>query len=153
MQPAAMSIVCGNPTVCAAAASPSIAAPKHGVSTRRTSLAHVRANTRFPTLKVQAQPAEQELTFNYEGQKTTVFPAEACDELGEEYCGMEGVGKEVKPKAQAISEEKPSSEAGVDREYEEYKGDKTVFPGEACDELGGEFCDPEYQKDVFPEKK
>jgi len=26
-----------------------------------------------------------------------------------------------------------------------------VFPGEACDDLGGEFCEPEYQKDVFVE--
>lgn len=23
-----------------------------------------------------------------------------------------------------------------------------VFPGEACDDLGGEFCEPEYQRGV-----
>lgn len=24
-----------------------------------------------------------------------------------------------------------------------------VFPAEACDDLGGEFCKPDYQKDVY----
>lgn len=24
-----------------------------------------------------------------------------------------------------------------------------VFPAEACDDLGGEFCEPDYQKDVY----
>jgi hypothetical protein len=27
-----------------------------------------------------------------------------------------------------------------------------VFPGEACEELGGDFCEPEFQEGVFPEK-
>ena len=37
----------------------------------------------------------------------------------------------------------------VDREYLQYDSPKTVFPAEACDDLGGEFCDPEYQKGVY----
>lgn len=28
---------------------------------------------------------------------------------------------------------------------------RRVFPGEACDDLGGEFCDPEYQQGVYQE--
>ena len=36
----------------------------------------------------------------------------------------------------------------VDREYEEYNSPKTVFREEACDDLGGEFCEPDFQKDA-----
>lgn len=25
----------------------------------------------------------------------------------------------------------------------------SVFPGEACDDLGGEFCEPKYQEGVY----
>ncbi|KAL3701192.1 hypothetical protein R1sor_019214 [Riccia sorocarpa] len=151
-----MNWMCGL-QVCGVRSVPSVGVPqKNGLQVQRIRAVPLGMNTRFSSLTVRGQPAEQELVFNYEGEKTTVFPAEACEELGEEYCGAEGVGPEVKPKAEAPKEETaPSGESqeGVDREYEEYKGDKTVFPGEACDELGGPFCEPEYQKGVFPEKK
>ncbi|KAL3701194.1 hypothetical protein R1sor_019216 [Riccia sorocarpa] len=115
-------------------------------------------NTRFSSLSVRDNPRNKSWFSTMKGKKPrkAVFLAEACEELGKEYCGAEGVGPEVKPKAEAPKEEAaPSGESqeGVDREYEEYKGDKTVFPGEACDELGGPFCEQEYQKGVFPEKK
>ena len=37
----------------------------------------------------------------------------------------------------------------VEREYLEYDDPKTVFRGEACDDLGGTFCETEYQKGVY----
>eukprot|EP00850_Spirogloea_muscicola_P016509 SM000134S26952 [mRNA] locus=s134:256489:257690:- [translate_table: standard] len=106
-------------------------------------------------LKVHATNDKQgDVLYQSYNTKKTVFPGEACDELGEEYCGAEGVGEEVR-QPEAERKQRPSAAstaAGEDRDYEEYKGEKTVFPGEACDELGGEFCDPPYQEGVFPEK-
>ncbi|CAM6086893.1 unnamed protein product [Calypogeia fissa] len=93
------------------------------------------------------KPSEQYV--DYEGG-SSVFPAEACEETGEG-CDAEGVFKEVAPKA-STSQAAVRQKAGPDREYEEYAGEKTVFPGEACEELGGEFCEPEFQKGVFPDK-
>eukprot|EP00897_Mesotaenium_endlicherianum_P008026 jgi/Mesen1/7251/ME000373S06326 len=79
-----------------------------------------------------------------------VFPGEACDELGEEYCGVEGVFDDVKlPPRQ---EQAQPAREGQDRDTITYDGPKTVFPGEACDDLGGEFCEPEYQEGVGKEQ-
>jgi hypothetical protein len=53
----------------------------------------------------------------------SVFPAEACEDTGTN-CDAEGVFEEVSPSTPAATttaEQKP----GPDREYEEYKGDKT----------------------------
>ncbi|KAL2650465.1 hypothetical protein R1flu_018593 [Riccia fluitans] len=134
---AVMSTYCCNPTVGGVRSVPSVGIPqRNGIQVQRISTAPLRLNTRLSSVSVRAQPTEQELIFNYEEEKTTVFPAEACEELGGEYCGAEGVGPEVKPKAQAPKDEQPQAPSvdGVDRDYEEYKGDKTVFPGEACDD-------------------
>jgi hypothetical protein len=104
-------------------------------------------------LRLQAQPSNQQYV-DYAGNQS-VFPAEACEELGGDSCAAEGVGPEVKPKP--TTPPKPASAAQKkqqpEREYVDYEsGNKTVFPGEACDDLGGEFCEGDYQKDVFPEK-
>ncbi|XP_020088060.1 light-regulated protein [Ananas comosus] len=82
---------------------------------------------------------------------TSVFPAEACETLGGEACSAE-MFPEVKPATTtaSIDSDRVGSEQ-VDREYFEYNEPKTVFPGEACDDLGGEFCEPEYQKGVHKE--
>uniref|UniRef100_A0A0C9RXF7 TSA: Wollemia nobilis Ref_Wollemi_Transcript_5979_650 transcribed RNA sequence n=1 Tax=Wollemia nobilis TaxID=56998 RepID=A0A0C9RXF7_9CONI len=91
---------------------------------------------------------------DYKSSQKSVFPAEACDTVGGEAC--EGpIGTEVKAEAKAKASATSSSTAeGVDREYVEYDSSpKTVFPGEACDDLGGEFCEPEYQAGVFEEKQ
>ncbi len=104
-------------------------------------------------LRLQAQPSNQQYV-DYAGNQS-VFPAEACEELGGDSCAAEGVGPEVKPKPTtppklaSAAQKKQQPE----REYVDYEsGNKTVFPGEACDDLGGEFCEGDYQKDVFPEK-
>ncbi|RDJ58490.1 hypothetical protein AB723_19575, partial [Acinetobacter baumannii] len=74
---------------------------------------------------------------DYESSPKSVFPAEACDTVGGESC--EGkIGAEVKLKTESSSQEKSPQAEGTDREYVEYNSSpKTVFPGEACDELGG----------------
>lgn len=104
-------------------------------------------------MRLQAQPPNQQYV-DYAGNQS-VFPAEACEELGGDSCAAEGVGPEVKlkpttpPELASAAQKKQQPE----REYVDYEsGKKTVFPGEACDDLGGEFCEGDYQKDVFPEK-
>ncbi|XP_072972704.1 light-regulated protein, chloroplastic [Typha angustifolia] len=81
---------------------------------------------------------------------TSVFPAEACETIGGEACSAE-MFPEVKPVAEASSSRARVASEQVDREYVEYNESKTVFPGEACDDLGGEFCEPEYQEGVCKE--
>ncbi|KAF8408505.1 hypothetical protein HHK36_007661 [Tetracentron sinense] len=76
----------------------------------------------------------------------SVFPAEACETIGGEACDAE-IYPEAKLKPEARSAIKAAE--SVDREYFEYDEPKTVFPGEACDDLGGEFCEPDYQKGVY----
>ncbi|GLJ45071.1 hypothetical protein SUGI_0948760 [Cryptomeria japonica] len=90
---------------------------------------------------------------DYNSSPKSVFPAEACDTVGGESC--EGkIGTEVQLKSESSSTQTSPQAEGIDREYVEYNSiPKTVFPGEACDDLGGEFCEPEYQSGVFKEKE
>ncbi|CAN6485572.1 unnamed protein product [Victoria cruziana] len=89
----------------------------------------------------------ESVTVDY-SSATSVFPAEACEVVGGEACDA-AMYPEVKP-----TTEMPSSRGcqnaieEVDREYMEYNEPKTVFPDEACDDLGGEFCETEDQKSV-----
>ncbi|KAK2970589.1 hypothetical protein RJ640_011778 [Escallonia rubra] len=78
---------------------------------------------------------------------TSVFPAEACETVGGEACDAE-MYPEVKLKPETSNKAKTALES-EDRDYLEYNNPRTVFPGEACDDLGGEFCEPEYQKGVY----
>ncbi len=73
--------------------------------------------------------------------------------VGGEACDAD-IYPEVKLKPEAAAGNRPagSNTEAVDREYLDYNSPKTVFPGEACDDLGGEFCEPEYQEGVFQEK-
>ncbi|KAI9120491.1 hypothetical protein K1719_007524 [Acacia pycnantha] len=84
-------------------------------------------------------------TVDYSSQ-TSVFPAEACETIGGEAC-MADAYPEVKLEPQSRNDT-PRTE-NVEREYLEYADAKTVFQGEACDDLGGIFCDREYQKGVY----
>lgn len=103
-------------------------------------------------MRVQSQPTNQEYV-NYAG-KNSVFPAEACDEVGGDACNVDGVGPEVKPKAAEAAPPAPKAATdGTNRVYVNYAGKKSVLAGEACDDLGGEFCEPEYQEGVGPELK
>ncbi|KAG6781352.1 hypothetical protein POTOM_014249 [Populus tomentosa] len=75
---------------------------------------------------------------------SSVFPAEACETIGGEACDVE-MYPEVKLKPDARNTPRSTSEQ-IDREYLEYNSPKTMFQEEACDDLGGEFCDPGYQR-------
>ncbi|XP_062105329.1 light-regulated protein 1, chloroplastic [Humulus lupulus] len=77
----------------------------------------------------------------------SVFPAEACDTIGGEAC-WEGMFPEAKLQQKQSGSPAPASES-FDREYLEYSEPKTVFRREACDDLGGEFCEHDYQKSVY----
>ncbi|CAA7400504.1 unnamed protein product [Spirodela intermedia] len=105
-----------------------------------------RRSTHLPSLAVAAAP--ENLIVDY-SSSTSVFPAEACETIGGDACAVE-MFPEVKPPQQAAAAARAGAEE-VDREYLDYSERKTVFPGEACDDLGGEFCDPEYQQGVFNE--
>ncbi|KAK9108603.1 hypothetical protein Syun_024614 [Stephania yunnanensis] len=97
----------------------------------------IRANTR---IKASAAPLETS-TIDYSSEHS-VFPAEACETIGGEAC-WHGILPEAKLEPQD-KETVTAAQELVDREYLEYNDPKTVFRGEACDDLGGEFCQPEY---------
>ncbi|XP_068656424.1 light-regulated protein, chloroplastic [Aristolochia californica] len=108
-----------------------------------------RSQTRPKAVFPQVRAVTQEPSTVDYSSLTSVFPAEACETIGGEACTAT-MYPEVKLKTEptrvtAVSEE-------VDREYLEYNEPKTVFPGEACDDLGGEFCEAEYQMGVFQDK-
>ncbi|XP_077229299.1 CCR-like protein [Tasmannia lanceolata] len=107
-----------------------------------------RARAVFP--RIRATMARDASTVDY-SSTASVFPAEACETVGGEACDVE-MYPEVKPKAESGKAKANMGSEEVDREYFEYSEPKTVFPGEACDDLGGEFCEPEYQKGVYKEK-
>ncbi|KAJ4888303.1 CCR-like [Raphanus sativus] len=86
------------------------------------------------------------LTVDYDSL-LSVFPAEACEVISGYACSAD-IYPEVKLETKPISPPVTSSE-NVDREYLEYNTPKTVFVAEACVDLGGEFCEPGYQKDVY----
>ncbi|ONK56119.1 uncharacterized protein A4U43_C10F4320 [Asparagus officinalis] len=98
---------------------------------------------------VVAASAKETSTVDY-SSTTSVFPAEACDTIGGEACSVD-MFPEAKPETPITNTKANVSSEEVERDYMEYSEPKTVFPGEACDDLGGEFCEPEYQKGVFVE--
>ncbi|XP_010250537.1 PREDICTED: light-regulated protein-like [Nelumbo nucifera] len=107
-------------------------------------------HSRCPSIKASAVAYDTSFTVDYSSM-TSVFPAEACETIGGEACDVE-IYPEVKLKTEASSSNNVARmvSESVDREYIEYNDNpKTVFPGEACDDLGGEFCEAEYQKGVY----
>ncbi|KAK1365581.1 light-regulated protein-like [Heracleum sosnowskyi] len=107
---------------------------------------------KMPSASVSASPQDNTSIVDYNTSTSvyiSVFPAEACETIGGEACDVE-----MYPEAKLTPDLKSSqpqivSEEMVDREYLDYNTPKTVFPGEACDDLGGEFCEPEYQAGVY----
>ncbi|KAF3435316.1 hypothetical protein FNV43_RR22403 [Rhamnella rubrinervis] len=78
----------------------------------------------------------------------SVFPAEACEIIGGEACWA-GMFPEVKLEPQSQNSVANTASEDVDREYLQYTDAKTVFRGEACDDLGGAFCEHEYQRSLL----
>ncbi|KAL8544294.1 hypothetical protein ACS0TY_004725 [Phlomoides rotata] len=94
--------------------------------------------SRFASIRSNSQ------SVNY-NSAVSVFPAEACETVGGDAC-MAEMRPEVKLKPES-AERKAASEP-VEREYLDYTDSKTVLLGEACDVLGGEFCEPEFQTGI-----
>ncbi|KAI4375411.1 hypothetical protein MLD38_013283 [Melastoma candidum] len=80
----------------------------------------------------------------------SVFPAEACETIGGDACSAamypEANLSALQP---IININIEQATEDMDREYLEYTAPKTVFPAEACDDLGGEFCERPYQRGVY----
>nr|XP_043624100.1 light-regulated protein 1, chloroplastic [Erigeron canadensis] len=104
----------------------------------------IRMSSTSVSIKASSEAAE----VDYSSMASSVFPAEACETVGGVACDVD-MFPETKLRDEP-SKPKPktktsSSSSSVDREYLEYNSPKTVFISEACDDLGGEFCDPDYQ--------
>ncbi|KAL2939642.1 Light-regulated protein 1 chloroplastic [Bienertia sinuspersici] len=98
--------------------------------------------SRTSTIKASASVAFEPLSFNYNSQ-FSVFPAEACDIVGGNACAAV-MYPEVKldtPKKMSQTNSNVVTEQ-FDREYFDYSIDpRSVLREEACDDLGGEFCE------------
>ncbi|KAJ1407831.1 Light regulated Lir1 [Sesbania bispinosa] len=132
------------------------AAPNVVPLTPAKSVSHV---TSFPTKLIgsHAQPRYTPIkvaTVSYDTSTVdynsafSVFPAEACETIGGEAC-MADMYPEAKLQPEARNATPRVASESVEREYLEYNDPKTVFRAEACDDLGGIFCEREYQKGVY----
>ncbi|CAJ1790567.1 unnamed protein product [Sphenostylis stenocarpa] len=111
-----------------------------------TKLKAPRSSPRFSPIRVAtAEPDTSTVDYN---SAFSVFPAEACETIGGETC-MADMYPEAKVQPQAKSATPRVSTENVEREYLEYNDPKTVFRAEACDDLGGTFCEHDYQKNVY----
>ena len=99
-------------------------------------------------LSIKATPnlADDAAVVDY-SSSASVFPAEACDIIGGEACDVQ-MYPEVKLGQEAKSSTAKAVAEQVDREYYDYNSPNTVFPEEACDDLGGEFCEADYKKGI-----
>ncbi|KAH7851037.1 hypothetical protein Vadar_006457 [Vaccinium darrowii] len=105
-------------------------------------------SSRFSPIKATAAVAAYETSVVDYSSAFSVFPAEACETIGGEACVAE-MYPEVKLKREARNNKAQIAAESIDREYIEYTSPKTVLPGEACDVLGGEFCERPYQRGVY----
>ncbi|KAL5797285.1 hypothetical protein ACOSQ2_002105 [Xanthoceras sorbifolium] len=102
--------------------------------------------SRCPPIKATSATYDTS-TFDY-NSAFSVFPAEACETIGGEAC-LADMYPEVKIKPDARNDAARIASEAIDREYFEYNEAKTVFKGEACDDLGGIFCERDYQRGVY----
>ncbi|XP_023531712.1 light-regulated protein, chloroplastic-like [Cucurbita pepo subsp. pepo] len=107
------------------------------------------SSSRRSTIKAVTAVAYDTSVVDY-SSVISVFPAEACETIGGEACWA-NIFPEVRLQASADSAEAAAvALEEIDREYLDYAAQsKTVFPGEACDDLGGEFCGAEFLNGVF----
>ncbi|KFK33595.1 hypothetical protein AALP_AA5G034300 [Arabis alpina] len=136
--------LCIKPTILLLLPSP-VSSPKltlllpQTINTNKASrLSSLRPNSTSPS-------TSDPLTVDYNDSLLSVFPAEACETISGYACSAD-IYPEVKLETKPVSRPPVASEP-VDREYLEYNSPKTVFLEEACDDLGGEFCEPDYPKD------
>ncbi|XP_022148181.1 light-regulated protein-like [Momordica charantia] len=97
-------------------------------------------SSRRPAIKATSTVAYDTSVVDY-SSAVSVFPAEACEIIGGEACWAH-IFPEVRLQPQPL-ENAPSNAVAledIDREYLDYSDSSTVFLGEACDDLGGDFC-------------
>ncbi|GAB2229839.1 hypothetical protein Droror1_Dr00014095 [Drosera rotundifolia] len=88
-------------------------------------------------------------TFDYNSTVLSVFPAEACETVGGDACAAY-ILPEAKIEPEATIRTGAANLVALDREYFDYtKQSKSVLKGEACDILGGEFCQAPYKRGVY----
>ncbi|KAK7268150.1 hypothetical protein RIF29_20837 [Crotalaria pallida] len=114
-----------------------------------TKLTGSYTSPRYTAIKV-ATVSYETSTVDY-NSALSVFPAEACETIGGEAC-LADIYPEVRLQPEARSDTPRVTSDNVERDYLEYDDPKTVFIGEACDDLGGIFCGLEYQR-VNPKPK
>ncbi|XP_010425392.1 PREDICTED: light-regulated protein-like [Camelina sativa] len=133
------------PTILLPLPSSSVSSPKFSLllphATKASRLSSLRSNNASSSSPSTSDPN----TIDYNSSILSVFPAEACEVISGYACSAD-IYPEVKLESKPVS--RPVVSEPVDREYEEYNNTKTVFREEACDDLGGEFCEPDYQKDA-----
>ncbi|KAL8230123.1 hypothetical protein R6Q57_015023 [Mikania cordata] len=108
---------------------------------------HQRVKISSTSISMKAGASSDATEVDYSSMDSSVFPAEACDTLGGVACDVE-MFPETKLKQEPNPDPKVTSGSPtdtIDREYLQYDNPKTVFIAEACDDLGGEFCEPAYQ--------
>ncbi|GFY85142.1 similar to MALE GAMETOPHYTE DEFECTIVE 2 [Actinidia rufa] len=119
--------------------------PTKNLSTPWTSLPK-QASSRFSPIKATA--VAYDISVVDYSSTFSVFPAEACETIGGEACAAD-MYPEVKLKPESRNNMARLASEMIEREYLEYNGPKTVLPGDACDILGGEFCERPYQRGVY----
>ncbi|KAJ8759365.1 hypothetical protein K2173_006885 [Erythroxylum novogranatense] len=108
-------------------------APKNISALSRSSFPKLQT-CKISSIKASAVPSYDPSTVDYSSGTS----------LWRDACAVE-MYPEVKPESEARTTVSNITSELYDREYLEYDGPKTVFLEEACDDLGGEFCHPEYQ--------
>ena len=125
------------------------------------SVSHLATNLSFPTKLIASRASSPRYTaikvatdnsdpstVDY-NSAFSVFPAEACETVGGDAC-LADMNPEVKLQPEARNDTPKTAASGnIEREYLDYNEPKTVFQAEACDDLGGAFCEPDYQKGVY----
>ncbi|WOL14313.1 hypothetical protein Cni_G23093 [Canna indica] len=99
--------------------------------------------------RVVAVNSPETSAVDYNSSPVSVFPMEACDILGGEACNTKMFPEVKLAASSSTSDSSRVASEEIERDYLEYNDPKTVFPGEACDDLGGEFCEAEYQSGVY----
>ncbi|XP_071736387.1 light-regulated protein, chloroplastic-like [Rutidosis leptorrhynchoides] len=127
--------------------SPVLSFPSTKTSSFSTILLHTKhrhQGSRTSSICISIKAASDNSQVDYSSMATSVFPAEACDTVGGDACNVE-MFPETKFTQQSPDLVPAAASKPVDREYIQYDSPKTVFIAEACDDLGGEFCEPSYQ--------
>ncbi|XP_073007167.1 light-regulated protein, chloroplastic-like [Typha latifolia] len=92
--------------------------------------------------------ASESSTIDY-SSSISVFPMEACELIGGHACAAQMFPEIKLAAAEANGSNSSAALQEIDRQYLDYDERRTVFPDEACDNLGGEFCEADYQLGVL----